>query len=59
MPTLAEIDEALAHSSRIPVDERGTMWHRWVDSLLAQRARLATTDTGHRSTRVMAVSEHR
>lgn len=39
MPTLAEIDEALAHANAIPEDQRGAVWHRWVDSLLDQRNR--------------------
>lgn len=59
MPTVAEIDEALAHSSRVPLDQRGTFWHTWVDSLLAQRARLARTDAQGRETRVMEFSETR
>lgn len=38
--TLDEIDEALAHSTRIPLNERGAMWQAWVDKLLEQRNQL-------------------
>lgn len=58
MPTLAELDEALLHASLVPVDERGKPWHAWVDSLLAQRTRIAAP-LDARATRVLAVSETR
>jgi hypothetical protein len=38
--TLAEIDEALAHANRIPLDERGPLWQAFVDRLLNDRLRL-------------------
>lgn len=38
--TLEEIDEALAHSSLVPLEKRGTVWHAWVDGLLEQRNQL-------------------
>jgi hypothetical protein len=37
MPTLAEVDEALTHATRIPIEDRGPAWWAYVDSLLAQR----------------------
>lgn len=37
MPTLSEIDEALRHSSLIPVEQRGAVWREWTDRLLEQR----------------------
>lgn len=38
--TLEEIDEALSHSAKIPLNERGTVWQAWVDKLLEQRNQL-------------------
>lgn len=35
--TLAEIDEALAHTALVPPDSRGDGWFAWVDALLDQR----------------------
>jgi len=58
MPTVEEIDEALHHASLVPIDERGKPWHAWVDSLLAQRTRIAAPMDA-RSTRVLAVTETR
>jgi len=36
-PTLAEIDEALAHANAVALDDRGSMWQCFVDQLLDQR----------------------
>lgn len=58
MPTLAELDEALLHASLVPADERGKAWHAFVDSLLAQRTRIAAP-LDARATRVLAVAETR
>ena len=38
--TLDEVDEALAHANRVPVDERGPVWQAFVDRLLDDRNRL-------------------
>ena len=38
--TLEEIDEALRHANRIPLDERGPLWQAFVDRLLDDRNRL-------------------
>ena len=38
--TLDEVDEALAHANRVPVDERGLPWQAFVDRLLDDRNRL-------------------
>lgn len=38
MPTLAEVDEALAHAQRVPIENRGAAWYAYVDRLLEQRA---------------------
>lgn len=35
--TLGDIDEALTHLSRVPVDERGTAWRAFMDAVLEQR----------------------
>lgn len=35
--SLAEIDEALAHTALVPPDSRGDGWFAWVDALLDQR----------------------
>lgn len=40
MPTLEEVDEALGWCRAVPADDRGTAWHAYVDSLLAQREQL-------------------
>ena len=40
VPTLDEIDEALAFATEIPVEERGAPWHAYVDRLLAERKNL-------------------
>lgn len=37
MPTTAEIDEALAHLSLVPPDQRGTAWQAYADAVLEQR----------------------
>lgn len=37
MPTLTEVDEALAHAQAVAVDERGAAWHAYVDKLLELR----------------------
>lgn len=59
MPTVEEIDEALRHANAVPIDQRGTFHQRWVDSLLDQRARLASPEQARRSTRVLVVNESR
>lgn len=38
--TLAEIDEALQHLRAIPLEERGSAWHAYCDTLLEERRRL-------------------
>ena len=38
--TLADVDEALAHANRIPLDDRGPLWQAFVDRLLDDRNRL-------------------
>ena len=38
---LDAIEEALQHASRVPEDERGIAWQRYVDGLLDKRARLS------------------
>ena len=38
--TIAEIDEALRHLSLVPLDERGSAWHAYMDALLEQRQNL-------------------
>lgn len=43
MATLAEIDEALAHAQRVPIEDRGAAWYAYVDRLLEQRAEVDTT----------------
>lgn len=35
--TLAEVEEALCHAQAVPIDQRGTAWTAYVDSLLDQR----------------------
>lgn len=40
MPTLAEVEEALAHARAVPSDQRGNAWHAYVDTLLTQRETL-------------------
>lgn len=37
MPTLEEIDEALAHANAVAIEDRGTMWASFVDRLLEER----------------------
>ena len=44
MPTLEELDEALAHAKRVPIEERGPAWWAFVDGLLEQRKALAHAD---------------
>ena len=41
--TLEEIDEALRHANRIPIEERGPLWHAFVDRLLDDRNLLEAT----------------
>ena len=41
-PSVEQIDEALMHSSLVPLDERGPAWHAWTNALLEQRRRLET-----------------
>ena len=41
--TLDEVDEALAHANRVPVDERGPVWQAFVDRLLDDRNQLEAT----------------
>ena len=38
--TLADVDEALSHANRVPIDERGPLWQAFVDRLLDDRNRL-------------------
>ena len=38
--TLEEIDEALRHANRIPLDDRGPLWQAFIDRLLDDRLRL-------------------
>ena len=38
--TLEEVDEALSHANRVPIDERGPVWQAFVDRLLDDRNRL-------------------
>ena len=59
MATLEELDEALAHAKRVPIEDRGTTWWAFVDKLLEQRARLARTDEQARETRVVFSAEAR
>ena len=59
MPTVEEIDEALAHANAVPLDQRGTFHQRWVDSLLDQPTRLAAPEQARRTTRVLFISETR
>ena len=59
MDTLLDIEEALAHASRVPDDQRGAAWHSWVDGLLEKRKALAGTDAQRRETRVVEFSEVR
>lgn len=35
--TLGDIDEALTHLSRVPIDERGAGWRAFMDAMLEQR----------------------
>jgi len=37
MPTLSEVDEALAHLSAVPKDQRGAAWWAYVDAVLTER----------------------
>lgn len=43
-PTLQEVDEALAHAKRIPIEDRGAAWWSFVDGLLEQRRELEKND---------------
>ena len=43
MLTLADVDEALAHASRVPEDRRGAPWYAYTDHLLEMRAMLEPT----------------
>lgn len=43
MPTLDEVDEALAHAQRVPIEDRGAAWYAYVDRLLEQRAQIDNT----------------
>lgn len=38
--TIAEVDEALNHAKRIPIEDRGAPWWAYVNGLLEQRRRL-------------------
>lgn len=40
---IAEIDEALSHANRVPIDERGPVWQAFVDRLLDDRNQLEAT----------------
>ena len=57
MDTLRDIEEALAHASRVPDDQRGIGWHSWVDGLLEKRKALAGTVEQSHKTRVVWFSE--
>jgi hypothetical protein len=37
MPTLHEVDEALAHLAAVPKDQRGAAWHAYADAVLTER----------------------
>jgi hypothetical protein len=37
MATLEEIDEALEHASRVPIEERGELGRAFLDRLLEER----------------------
>lgn len=37
MPTLSEVDEALAHLAAVPKDQRGAAWHAYADAMLTER----------------------
>jgi hypothetical protein len=52
---VADIDEALAHTSRVA--NRDDNWHRWADALLDQRNRIARSGP-RRETRVMLPDEY-
>jgi hypothetical protein len=52
---VADIDEALAHTSRVA--NRDDNWHRWADALLDQRNRIARSGP-RRETRVMQPNEY-
>ena len=56
---LDAVEEALSHASRVPEDQRGLAWQRYVDSLLDKRAKLARTQAQRRETRVVQFSEAR
>ena len=38
--TIEEIDEALRHLSLVPLEQRGTAWHAYMDAILEQRNRM-------------------
>lgn len=44
--SIEEIDEALHHTSLVPLDCRGDGWWAWVDALLEQRAELSEKTGG-------------
>ena len=45
MVTLSDVDEALNHARAIPVQDRTSAWHAFVDGLLEQRNALEHADT--------------
>jgi len=59
MATLAEVEEALAHATRVPIEDRGPAWWAFVDGLLEQRKELAGTDAQRAETRVVFSAEAR
>ena len=59
MPTLAEIDEALGHTSKVPLDARGAGWEAWVDALLDQRRAVVDVAWAEYECAIMAVPELR
>ena len=38
--TIESLDEAFAHLSAVPQDERGAAWHAYADELLSKRLAL-------------------